>query len=165
MSITPINNQNTNAINGPSAAASTSQTISLSDSANTALLSRADALENDVRAQLQSVEQRNANIAGIDELVSRIHALTETTDVVYNPQDTEFMERLGINPVPPLTMEGKGALAERLLNIKDSLSSVSQTEMLKLQSLNGKFEQTNSLASQIMKSLFNQAKEMIRNIN
>ncbi|MBE8215648.1 MAG: hypothetical protein HAW62_04895 [Endozoicomonadaceae bacterium] len=151
----------TDPING---AVRSEKQLSLADSANIALLKRSDSLETLVRAQINEIENKNE---GITQL-GRIEALLITLPKTLTAADRTILQTLNIQNIPSdgrVTSSNVTALSTSIKNTKESLTSVSQLDTIKLQSLNGKFEQANSLASQIMKSLFMQAQSIIRNIS
>ena len=84
-------------------------------------------------------------------------------------EERNLLNELGItvydaSGVGMLTPEEITNLTTQIKSAKETLTSMSQLDMVKLQSMTGKYEQTNSLASQVMKQMYNQAKEIIRNI-
>ena len=56
-----------------------------------------------------------------------------------------------------LTPDEIDNLSAQIKSNKESLTSMSQLDMVQLQSLTGKYEQTNSLASQVLKQQYGQA--------
>ncbi|MCY4471618.1 MAG: DUF1521 domain-containing protein [Kistimonas sp.] len=83
--------------------------------------------------------------------------------------DRALLEELGItvydaSGMGVLTPEEIDNLTSQISSTKETLTSLSQLDMVQLQSLTGKYEQTNSLASQVLKQQYGQAKEIIRNI-
>ncbi|CAM3582469.1 DUF1521 domain-containing protein [Parendozoicomonas haliclonae] len=109
---------------------------------------------------------------GKGELINEHATAQSANDNLNNSLSTEernLLNELGItvydaSGVGILTPEEINNLSEQIKNAKETLTSMSQLDMVKLQSLTGKYEQTNSLASQIQKQALNQAKEIIRNI-
>lgn len=96
-------------------------------------------------------------------------ASNQTLSQVLTPEEQALLDKLGItvydaSGVGMLTPEELTNLADQMKSTKESLTSSSQLDMVQLQSLTGKYEQTNSLASQVMKQQYSQAKEIIRNI-
>ncbi|MCL6270178.1 DUF1521 domain-containing protein [Sansalvadorimonas sp. 2012CJ34-2] len=96
-------------------------------------------------------------------------AENKTVQQLLTPEEQALLDELGITVYDAsgagmLTPEEIGNLNEQIKSTQESLTSTSQLDMVKLQSLTGKYEQTNSLASQVLKQQYNQAKEIIRNI-
>ncbi len=93
----------------------------------------------------------------------------QTIQQILTPEEQALLDELGITVYDAsgagmLTPEELGNLSEQIKSSTESLTSTSQLDMVQLQSLTGKYEQTNSLASQVLKQQYNQAKEIIRNI-
>lgn len=88
---------------------------------------------------------------------------------VLSQDELALLSELGINifdssnlgMMSPIEIQNLDATIK---SSKESLTSISQIDMVKLQSLNGKYEQTNALASQIMKTQYQEVKSIIRNI-
>ena len=83
--------------------------------------------------------------------------------------ERNLLKELGItiydaSGVGVLTPEEINNLNTQIKSSKETLTSMSQLDMVQLQSMTGKYEQTNSMASQVMKQMYSQAKEIIRNI-
>ena len=96
-------------------------------------------------------------------------ASEQTLSKILTPEEQALLDKLGItvydaSGVGMLTPEELTNLSEQMKSAKESLTSSSQLDMVQLQSLTGKYEQTNSLASQVMKQQYSQAKEIIRNL-
>jgi len=88
---------------------------------------------------------------------------------ILTQDELALLQELGVNVydnsnLGMLTPTELKNLNESIRSSKDSLTSMSQLEMVKLQSLNSKFEQTNQISSQTQKSQYDQAKSIIRNI-
>ncbi len=90
-------------------------------------------------------------------------------DNVLTKDEQNLLKELGItvydaSGVGMLTPEEINNLSTQIKSSKETLTSMSQLDMVQLQSMTGKYEQTNSMASQVMKQMYSQAKEIIRNI-
>ena len=90
-------------------------------------------------------------------------------DSLLTDADRALLDELGItvydaSGMGVLTPDEIDNLSAQIKSNKESLTSMSQLDMVQLQSLTGKYEQTNSLASQVLKQQYGQAKEIIRNI-
>ena len=96
-------------------------------------------------------------------------AQNNTLGGVLTQDEQNLLKELGIevfdaSGVGMLTPEEIGNLTTQIKSTKETLTSMSQLDMVQLQSMTGKYEQTNSLASQVMKQQYSQAKEIIRNM-
>ena len=85
------------------------------------------------------------------------------------PEEIALLEEIGVDPTGFIggaipTPNEIDNLIKKIKSSQDSLTSTTQLQLIKLQSLNGKFEQTNATTSQFMKSSYGQIKEIIRNI-
>lgn len=98
---------------------------------------------------------------GVDDQSNINNVLTQEELALLDELGINIYDNSNLGALSPTEIE---SLNESIKSSKDSLTSMSQLEMVKLQSYNSKFEQTNSLSSQVMKSQYGQAKEIIRNI-
>ncbi len=109
---------------------------------------------------------------GQDELINEDNSMKGANDnlnQLLTEDERNLLNELGItvhdaSGVGVLTPEEITNLTTQIKNAKETLTSMSQLDMVKLQSMTGKYEQTNAMASQVMKQMYSQAKEIIRNI-
>jgi hypothetical protein len=110
--------------------------------------------------------------AGKDELNNEHTVAERANDNINNlltQEERNLLSFLGVTVHDAsaggiLTPDELSNLVDQVKNAKETLTSMSQLDMVKMQSLTGKFEQTNALASQVMKQMYSQVKEIIRNI-
>ncbi|WP_211824395.1 DUF1521 domain-containing protein [Kistimonas asteriae] len=100
-------------------------------------------------------------------------AIDESSNVynqVLTPEDAKLLEEVGVTVYDAsgtglLTPEEIANLQTQIKDMRDSVSSISNIELTKLDSYNKKYTQSLDLASTFMKSQYDQAKNIIRNIN
>ncbi len=88
---------------------------------------------------------------------------------ILTQEEKDLLKELGIqifnsDDTGVLTPDEITNLNNQIRNAKESLTSSSQLDQVTLQSLTGKYEQTNSLASQVLRQQYSNAKDIIRNI-
>ena len=115
--------------------------------------------DNDVTSALGAISYEHST--GTDSRNNLNNVLTE--------DDRNLLKQLGINifdnsGAGVLTPTEINNLRNSIKSAKDSKTSLSQLKLVDIQSRNSKFEQSNAMDSQMMKSMFSQAKEIIRNI-
>ena len=98
---------------------------------------------------------------GIDDKSNINNVLTQEELALLDELGINVFDNSNLGALSPGELQN---LSASIKSSKDSLTSMSQLEMVKLQSYNSKYEQTNAMASQVMKSQYGQAKEIIRNI-
>ena len=108
--------------------------------------------------------------AGMDAIQhEEVMGADQTINELLTPEEKALLDDLGLtvydaSGIGMLTPDEIGNLTEQIKNAKETLTSTSQLDMVQLQSLTGRYEQTNALASQVLKQQYSQAKELIRNI-
>ncbi|MCY4178109.1 MAG: DUF1521 domain-containing protein [Endozoicomonadaceae bacterium] len=89
------------------------------------------------------------------------NTLTASDLALLKELGVEIFDSSGTGQLSPTEIQN---LNMTIKSAQESLTSVSQIDMVKLQAANSKYEQTNALASQVMKSQFQETKSIIRNI-
>lgn len=89
------------------------------------------------------------------------NVLTDSDLALLRELGVEVFDQSNLGSLTPTELKNLDASINAA---KDTMTSISQLEMVKLQSYNGKYEQTNALASQVMKTQYQEAKSIIRNI-
>jgi hypothetical protein len=136
--------------------------IDLSTSVMTVQLERANLIEEDLRLQLESVQQRSRDIEALTGMRSEVRALRpdDGSSVTLPPDLIARLTAQGIIPGDPLSAQEIDALSESIGARIDSLSSTQQLEQIRTQNLANKrneaFETVSNLLSQ-----FNKTKEGI----
>lgn len=110
--------------------------------------------------------------AGKGEYINEDNSMKQHSDNINNlltPEERNLLDQLGVNIEDAsgggvLNPNEINNLIGSIKNAKETLTSMSQLDMVTLQSITGKYEQTNALASQVMKQMYSQTKELIRNI-
>ncbi len=118
----------------------------------------ADGWEN-VTSDVGAIEHEQS--AGVNDQSNINNVLTQDEIALLDELGINIFDNSNLGALTPTELQN---LNESIKSSKDSLTSMSQLEMVKLQSYNSKYEQTNAMASQVMKSQYSQAKEIIRNI-
>ena len=90
-------------------------------------------------------------------------------DQILSPEDLQLLKELGIkiydaSGTGHLTKTEIEGIIKQIENQKEGLKSISNLDMVKLQSQTNRMQMHFTLASQSMKTFFNTAKEIIRNI-
>ncbi len=145
------------------------------------VISRAELLDGSLRKQVQDVQAKNAELGKYNEIlaVARSNKMG-ATDKEKRPVSAtvaNFMAAKGIpfnnesSAANPTTLTGKelnsaewDLLVENIRGYSESLTSTSQLDMTKLQSISGKYNQTFEMGSQFISKYFRNTDTLIKNI-
>lgn len=145
-------------------ASSTQAIFDLEAALMSAQLQRVGTLESQLRTQLESIAVANHRVSELNNALAAVNAALAASEDTFNPGARAALTSYDIGVPQPVTVAELRTIAVRIKDEVDTTTNTQQMDMLRLQSLTDKRNESYELVSALMKKVRDNNSAILRNL-